>query len=78
MKVSRSGFYAWVSRGKSCREIERNRLIPKVKEIHRKVRGTYGARRMSKELTASGEPCGRTKAATLMKLATVKAKQNTK
>lgn len=46
-----------------------------MKAIHKKVRGTYGARRMSNELSASGSPCGRTKAATLMKLATVKAKQ---
>lgn len=78
MKVSRSGYYSWASRDKSSREIERDRLIPKVKEIHQKVRGTYGARRISKELTASGEPCGRTKAATLMKLATIKAKQKKK
>ncbi len=76
--MSRSGFYSWASRDKSSREAERDRLIPKVKEIHQKVRGTYGARRMSRELTASGDPCGRAKAATLMKLATVKAKQKKK
>ena len=33
---------------------------------------------MSRELTAEGETCGRTKAATHMKLATVKAKQKKK
>lgn len=76
--MSRSGFYSWASRDKSLREIERDRLIPKVKEIHRKVRGTYGARRMSVELIAEGEACGRTKAATLMKLATVAARQKKK
>ena len=78
LNVSRSGFYSWSSRDKSDREKERDRLIPKVKEIHKDVRGTYGARRISEELTAKGESCGRTKAATLMKLANVAAKQKKK
>lgn len=78
MQVSRSGFYSWACRGKSARAIERERLIPKVKEIHRKVRGAYGARRISEELCSTGERCGRTKAATLMRLATVRAKQKRK
>jgi len=53
-------------------------LIPKVKKIHKEVRGAYGARRISKELTADGENCGRTRAATLMQLASVSAKQKKK
>lgn len=78
MEVSRSGYYSWISRDKSDREKERERLIPQVKEIHQQTRGAYGARRMSEELTASGETCGRTKAATLMELANVTAKQKKK
>lgn len=78
LQVSRSGYYSWACREKSIKEIDRDRLIPQVKEIHRKVRETYGARRMSVELTAEGEVCGRTKAATLMKLATVEARQKKK
>ena len=75
LQVSRSGFYSWSSRDKSNRERDRERLIPKVKAIHRQVRGSYGARRISEELTVAGEPCGRAKASTLMKLARVTAKQ---
>jgi putative transposase len=78
MQVSRSGFYSWSSRDKSNRQQERERLIPKVQVIHERVRGSYGARRISEELTAEGEPCGRTKAATLMQLANVSAKQKKK
>jgi transposase InsO family protein/transposase-like protein len=78
MRVSRSGFYSWASREKSSRQVERDRLISKVKEIHRKVRETYGTRRMSIELTTEGESCGRTKAVTLMTLAMVKARQKKK
>ena len=57
---------------------ERSRLIPKVKANHRQTRGSYGARRVSEKLQAEGESCGRTKAATLMKLAGIEAKQKKK
>lgn len=78
MQVSRSGFYSWISRGTSKRDVERARLIPQIKEIHKRARGSYGARRISEALTASGESCGRTKAATLMQLANIAAKQTRK
>jgi transposase InsO family protein len=78
MRVSRSGFYSWKNRGKSLRQREQERLIPKVKAIHRQTRQSYGARRISEELEAQGESCGRTKAGTLMKLAGVEAKQKKK
>jgi len=78
MQVSRSGFYSWKKRKKSLRQQERERLIPKVKEIHKQTRGSYGARRISEELKAQGEQCGRTKAETLMRLAQVRAKQKKK
>lgn len=78
MQVSRSGFYSWKNREKSPRQQERDRLIPKVKEIHKQTRGSYGARRISEELKAQGESCGRSKAGTLMRLAQVSAKQRKK
>jgi len=76
--VSRSGYYSWKTRGKSSRQQERDRLIPKVKVIHRESKGSYGARRVSEELESQGESCGRAKAGTLMKLAGVEAKQKKK
>lgn len=78
MRVSRSGFYSWKTREKSLRQQERERIIPKVKEIHRQTKASYGARRLSAELEAQGESCGRSKAGTLMKLAGVAAKQKKK
>jgi putative transposase len=78
MRVSRSGYYAWKNPKKSARQQERERLIPKVKEIHRQAKGTYGARRIAQELEALGESCRRTKAGTLMRLAGVAAKQKKK
>lgn len=76
--VSRSGYYLWKRGGKSARQREYDRLIPVVKEAHRVSKGTYGARRMAEEIDAHGTPCGRTKAATVMKLAQVAAKQKRK
>lgn len=79
MQVSRSGYYSWKKRGKSSRDQERERLIPKVKEIHKASRGAYGSRRVAKELeSATGTRCGKHKAGTLMKLAGVEAKQRKK
>jgi len=60
------------------RQEEQDRLIPIVREAHRLSKGTYGARRIAKELEAQGESCGRTKAGTLMKLAGVSVKQSRK
>jgi len=78
MQVSRSGFYSWKRRGRSTREQERERLIPKVKEIHKASKGTYGSRRVARALESAGASCGKHKAGTLMKLAGVKAKQRKK
>ncbi len=78
MQVSRSGYYLWKRRGPSAREQERARLIPRVRSIHQETKATYGSRRMSQELNAIGFDCGKHKAATLMKLAGVAAKQRKK
>ena len=78
MRISRSGYYAWLKRDKSFRERENERLVPLVKAAHKKSKGTYGARRIAVEVEAHGSFCGRTRAGTLMKLAGVAAKQKKK
>ena len=78
MQVCRSGYYAWRKRGKSSRQSENERLIPVVRAAHKQSKGTYGARRIAKEVEAHGNSCGRFKAGTLMKLAGVAAKQKKK
>ena len=78
LDVCRSGYYAWIKRGKSPRKKEYDKLIPIVQKAHKVSRGTYGARRMAEEIEAHGTPCGRRKAATIMKLADVAAKQKKK
>jgi putative transposase len=74
-EVSRSGYYFWKSREKSARQQEYERLTPVVHMAHKVSKGTYGARRIAEEVAAHGVSCGRAKAATLMKIANVAAKQ---
>jgi len=52
--------------------------IQLVKLIHRLSKGSYGTRRVSKELKAQGVWCGRCQARTLMRRAGVSAKQSKK
>jgi transposase InsO family protein len=78
MQVKRSGYYDWLTRSKSKRQIENEKLITLVRKIHKDSRQTYGSRRIAKALNALGVVCGRERARTLMKLAGVVAKQRRK
>ena len=78
MLVNRSSYYAWRQRGKSKRQMENEKLVFRVKEIHKSTKGVYGARRMAEELEAEGHQCGRCKARTLMNMAGVEVKKRRK
>jgi putative transposase len=57
MKVSRSGYYQWLTRKPCAREIEDRRLWPKIEALHHRRRQAYGAVRLRKDLRALGERC---------------------
>lgn len=57
MKVSRSGYYQWLTRKPCARQIEDRRLWPKIKALHYKCREAYGAIRLRNDLRAMGEHC---------------------
>ena len=65
--VSPSGFYAWLSRPPSRRQIENQRLVREMREIHQQSRGTYGSPRMHAELRSRGRPVGVHRVARLMR-----------
>lgn len=73
--VSRSGYYAWQHKAKKQRRSENDKLIILVRQLHRETGGSYGTRRMAKELRAHGIACGRCRARTLMRLAGVSIKR---
>jgi putative transposase len=67
LRVSRSGYYAWASRGESARQRRDRALLPRIHQVHLESRGVYGARKVHRELLASGQACGRHKVARLMR-----------
>lgn len=69
LDVSPSGYYAWRSRPLSVRAKQDTALTEKIRAIHERSRGTYGAPRIHAELTAQGVHVGRKRVARLMRAA---------
>jgi putative transposase len=70
LKVSKSGFYAWLDRPTSARARVDIALRARVHEIHRRSKGTYGAPRIHAELADEhGIRIGRKRVARLMRAA---------
>ena len=67
LEVSRSGYYAWRARKPSARDLEDERLRPKIAEAFKTGRGTYGSPRVRAELVDQGFEIGRKRVARLMR-----------
>jgi len=67
LDVSRSGYYAWLTKSEGLREIENAELLVEIKKIHVESRGTYGLPRIHKALENSGQKHGRGRIRRLMK-----------
>ena len=67
LAVSRSGYYAWCGRKPSARDLEDERLRPKIVEAFETGRGTYGSPRVRQELVDQGIAIGRKRVARLMR-----------
>jgi putative transposase len=67
--VSSSGYYAWLKRSRSTRAREDAILTGRIRQIHLRSRGTYGAPRIHAELADEGMHVGRKRVARLMQAA---------
>jgi putative transposase len=68
--VSRAGYYAWQGRGPSARARQDATLTTKIRAIHERSRGTYGAPRVHAELRLDhGVRVARKRVARLMRTA---------
>lgn len=67
LEVSRSGYYAWRKRPKSNRQKANEELLKQIKRKHKKSRGLYGVRRITKALHKSKIQCGKNRVHRLMK-----------
>jgi putative transposase len=67
MNVSRSGYYAWIKRPESNREIQNRKLLKKIRYVYKVSRGTYGSPRITRALKKQGINCGKNRVARLMR-----------
>lgn len=73
-RVSRSGYYAWLGRTPSMREMANRKLLREIRLVHAEVNGIYGYRRIHAELMAQGLSCGRHRVARLMQQSGIKVR----
>jgi putative transposase len=66
LRVARSGFYAWCRRRPSARAMANRRLMPHMRAVFERARGTYGSPSVFRELRKQGHQVGRHRVARLM------------
>ena len=67
LKVSRSGYYAWLKRADSQTKKSNDILMEEIKKIHNESRGTYGLPRILAKLKSLGKNYGKNRVSRLMK-----------
>jgi len=60
LKVSASGFFAWLKRSESARQRANRALLRRIEGVHERSRKTYGRRRIYIQLRREGVHCSRT------------------
>ena len=74
LRVTRSGFYAWLNRKPSPRQVRRQQLLARIRVAHAQNRELYGSPRVHRALLNEGESVSRNTVAKLMKQAKIKAR----
>ena len=67
LEVTRSGYHHWQQSAPSGRAVADAALSQQVAAIHAEHRGRYGSPRITRELRAQGQPCGRKRVARLLR-----------
>jgi putative transposase len=76
LKVTRGGYYAWLKRSPSQRDMDNVKLIKTMQTIHQQVKATYGSPRMTAELNRRGHTCCENQVAILMRRHGIKARMD--
>ncbi len=74
MKVSRSGYYRWLGRGKSRTTLRRERMVAEVMDTYSTFKARYGAPRIADELNELGLRCSVNYVADILKTQGLKAR----
>lgn len=74
LKINRSGYYAWLKRKPSIKQLANEALDKKIIQLFERHHGRYGAPRLTDELNDHGEICGKNRVARRMKYLGIRAK----
>jgi hypothetical protein len=75
LNVSRSGYYAWLVRPKSKRELENETLAKSIEEVYNESRELSGSLKVQKGLEARGIKASRPRVARIMKSRATQARK---
>ena len=73
LQVAPSGYYAWVQKPLSDRDIEDQRLLQLIRSSYDASHGVYGAPRVFLDLRELGETCGKHRVARIMRINGIRA-----
>jgi putative transposase len=59
LEVSRSGYYRWIKRKPSTRQLDNQKLDDEIREIYDRSKGRYGSPRITVELHDRGRRVGK-------------------
>ena len=74
LDISRSGYYAWLSRPQCKTKQENIQLTKHISKVFEQSRGVYGAPRIRAALNSEGYVCSKNRVARLMRLAQLKGR----
>ena len=74
LDISRSGYYAWLSRPLCKTKQENMQLNEQISKVFEQSKGVYGAPRVKAALNADGQACGKNRVARLMRVLQLKGR----
>lgn len=74
LQVRPAGYYAWLGRKPTQRQVRRLTLIERIRTVHEQSRGTYGSPRVHRELAAIGVSVCENTVAKVMKQQQIRSK----
>jgi putative transposase len=75
MNVTRGGYYRWLRRRPSARDLGSSLLLSRIRRVHNESKKTYGSPRIFDQLRDEGVRCGKKRVERLMRDHAIKAKQ---
>ncbi len=72
-KVSKSGYYHWLNRRPSARQVGKQQALELIKEIYETSKGRYGSPKITSELKKKGVSISRPRVARIMKSANIRS-----